>query len=288
MFQVNQAYAALVSVTGGELGFWGDKGWLFGIISAGLVGIVIIGGIKRIAHVAEVIVPFMGGLYVTAALAVIVMNYTEIPGAFSIIFESGLSLKAGVGGLLGAIIMGIQRAAFSNEAGLGTAAIAHAPTKTSQPISEGFIGMLGPVIDTVIVCTMTALVIVTSGVYEVGQGMEGVALTNRAFATHIAWFPYVLAVAVNLFAFSTMLAWSYYGSKSFSFIFGERRDIELIYRLSFCGFLVIGAMAELGPVIAFTDAMVFAMAVPNIIGLYLLAPTLKRKLKIYWAEYAGT
>ncbi len=284
MFQSNQAYAALVSVTGGEFSFWANKGWLFGSIMALLVGVVIIGGIRRIARVAEIVVPFMGGIYVLAALTVILLNIGAVPDAFVTIFKSGMTLEAGFGGLVGAIIMGIQRAAFSNEAGIGTAGIAHAPTKTNQAVSEGFIGMLGPVIDTVIICTMTALVIIISGVYEFGQGIEGVELTKRAFEANISWFPYVLAVAVNLFAFSTMLAWSYYGSKSFSFLFGERRDVELVYRILFCLFLIPGAMAELGPVIAFTDALIFAMAIPNIIGLYFLAPILKRELKEYWEK----
>ena len=254
------------------------------MIVAVLVGIVIIGGINRIAHVAEKIVPAMAIIYLTAGIAVVIINFAEIPNALQTIITSGLSVQAGFGGLLGAIIMGVQRAAFSNEAGIGTAAIAHAATKTDQPISEGFVGMLGPFIDTMIICTMTALVIVTSGAYETGANMEGVALTSRAFESAISWFPYVLAIAVILFAFSTMLAWSYYGSKSFAYIFGESRGVELTYRLIFCVSIIVGAMANLGPVIGFTDAMIFAMSVPNIIGLYLLAPSLKRELKEYWAK----
>lgn len=284
MFQSNQAHAILVTVTGGDASFFADKGWLFGLIIASLVGVVIIGGINRIAGVAEKIVPLMALIYLTAGAVVIAINYTEIPEAFQTIFHSAFSIEAGFGGLLGAIIMGVQRAAFSNEAGIGSAAIAHAPTKTDQPVSEGFIGMLGPFIDTIVICTMTALVIVVSGAYKNGTGMEGVALTSEAFASAISWFPYVLAVAVIMFAFSTMLAWSYYGSKSFAYIFGEKRWVETSYRLVFCVFVVIGAMTELEPVINFTDATIFAMAIPNIIGLYLLAPSLKADLKEYWAK----
>lgn len=284
MFQSNQAHSILVAVTGGEMSFFADKGWLFGLIIAGIVGFVIIGGINRIAHVAEAIVPLMGIIYLTAGFIVIGINFEHIPEAIQTIITGAFSIEAGFGGLLGAIIMGVQRAAFSNEAGIGSAAIAHAPTKTDQPISEGFIGMLGPLIDTIIVCTTTALVIVTSGVYKDGIGMEGVALTTRAFESAISWFPYALAFAVIMFAFSTMLAWSYYGAKCTSYIFGNKLSVEVTYKIVFCIFVIIGAMTDLAPVISFTDAMVFTMAVPNIIGLYILAPSLKRELKDYWTK----
>ncbi|MEM6781368.1 MAG: alanine/glycine:cation symporter family protein [Pseudomonadota bacterium] len=281
MFQANQSFQQLVNVTGGEASFMADKGWLYGLVMAVLIGVVIIGGLQSIAKAASKIVPIMGGIYVLAGLVVIALNIPALPGALVTIVQMALTPEAGFGAVLGALLMGVQRAAFSNEAGVGSAAIVHATAKTDQPISQGFVGMLGPFIDTIIICMVTALVIVITGSYIGGEGMEGVALTSRAFESAIPWFPYVLALTVLLFAYSTMISWSYYGLKCTTYLFGEKPAIELGYKLLFCGMTVIGASATLDSIILFSDAMIFAMAIPNAIGLYLLAPELKKDLKIY-------
>ena len=285
MYQANQAFSQFVEITGGDSSPFTDKGWLFGLVLAVLVGVVILGGIQSIARVAEKIVPFMGGIYVLAALVVIGIHAEAIPEALGTIFQQAFAPTALTGGTIGAIVAGVQRALFSNEAGIGSAAIAHAATRTDKPVSEGFIGMLGPVVDTLIICTLTALVITVTGVYENYDGITGIRMTSNAFAQGISWFPYVLALAVFLFAFSTMLAWSYYGSKCFAFLFGERRSLEIGFRLLFCAFVVVGSAVNLSNVIGFTDALFFAMSVPNVIGLYLLAPKLKRELRDYWSIY---
>lgn len=281
MFQANQAYQQFVSITGGEASFFADKGWLFGGIMAVLVASVIIGGIKSIASVTSKIVPLMAGIYLLAGFVVIIMHASEVPNAFKIIFEEAFGLGAAAGGLLGALIQGVRRAAFSNEAGIGSAAIAHASCRTTTHVSQGLVAMLGPFIDTIVICTTTALVIIVTGAYEGSQGMEGVALTSRAFESGISWFPYVLGVAVILFAFSTMISWSYYGQKAFEYLVGESKSLELAYKLFFCAIIILGAAAELNNVIGFTDAMIFAMALPNVIGLYILAPGLKKDLIEY-------
>lgn len=281
MFQSNQAFQQVVNVTGGAEGFMADKGWLFGLGLAFLVGVVIIGGLKSIANVASKIVPIMGIIYLTAGLAVIAMNYTAIPQGVVTIFQMALSPEAGFGAVLGALLIGVQRAAFSNEAGIGSAAIVHATAKTKDHVSQGFVAMLGPFIDTIIICMVTALVIVITGAYEGGAGMEGVSLTSRAFESSIPWFPYVLTVTVFLFAYSTMIAWFYYGLKCLTFMTGEKPAIEMIYKILFCACIVIGSSAALDNIILFSDSMLFAMAIPNVIGLFLLAPELKKDIKKY-------
>ena len=287
MFQSNQAFKMVLDATTVDgTSFLDGKGWLFGLAMAALVGSVIIGGIKSIANVASRIVPAMAILYLLAGSMIIAFNFEQIDDAFKAIFAGAFSTQGMAGGFLGAIIQGVRRAAFSNEAGIGSASIAHAAVKTDSHISQGVVAMLGPFIDTVVICTMTALVIVISGVYVEGNGMEGVELTSRAFASVFSWFPYVLTIAVVLFAFSTMIAWSYYGLKAFTYLFGENNTSEMIYKIMFCFFVVIGSAAELGNVINFTDAMIFAMAIPNIIGLYILAPELKRDLRSYLDEVA--
>lgn len=281
LFQANQAYQQALTISGGDAGFLADKGWLFGLFMAILVGLVIIGGIQWIAAVSSRVVPAMAIIYIVAGFVVIGFHYTAIPAAMQTIFEMALYPEAGIGALMGALLMGVQRATFSNEAGLGSAAIAHSAVKTDMPISQGMVGMLGPFIDTVIICMVTALVIVISGAYLEGSGIEGVELTSRAFASGISWFPYVLSLTVFLFAYSTMISWSYYGLKCATYLFGERDIVEGLYKFIFCVFIVIGASTQLSSIILFTDAMVFAMAVPNIIGLYILAPEIKKDLKIY-------
>lgn len=281
MFQSNQAYQQLVNVTGGDLSFWADKGWIFGLGLAFLVGVVIIGGIKSIAAVASKLVPVMGIIYLVCGLIVIGLHFTNIPQALITIGVLAFSPESAFGGILGALLVGVQRASFSNEAGLGSAAIVHATAKTNSAVSQGMVGMLGPFIDTVVICLITALVIVVTGAYQTTDGLEGVALTSDALEMGIPGARYVLALTVFLFAYSTLITWSYYGVKGATFIFGHSDHVELIFKIVFCVFIVIGASANLQSVIEFSDAMILAMGIPNIIGLYLLAPEVRRDLKDY-------
>jgi AGCS family alanine or glycine:cation symporter len=284
MFQANQAFEQLVGVTGGEASFFADKGWLFGLILASIVGLVIIGGIKSIAKVTAKIVPFMAVLYVGAALVIIAMNASLIDDAFRAIWQGAFSAEGVTGGVVGALIQGFKRAAFSNEAGVGSAAIAHSAVQTKEPVSQGFASLLEPFIDTVVICTMTALVIIITGHLDPSIGLSGVALTSSAFGSSVSWFPNILALAVILFAFSTMISWSYYGLKAWTFLFGDSNLVSLAYKVLFCVFVVIGSSMSLGPVIDFSDAMIFSMALVNIVGLYLLAPEVKRDLNDYWSR----
>ena len=284
MFQIHSATAQFVETFGGGAeGFWDSKRWLFGLIIAVLVGVVIIGGIKSIAKVTEKLVPLMCGIYVLAALVVLIANFGELGNAVGIIFSSAFSGTAVAGGFVGVLIQGMRRATFSNEAGVGSAAIAHAAVKTSKPASEGMVALLEPFIDTVVVCTMTALAIVVTGTYKGGE--EGIKITSDAFATVMPWFPMILAVAVILFAFSTMISWSYYGQQAWAYLFGRSKGIDLSYKLIFCGFVVVGAAMDLGKVTGFSDAMIFAMCIPNVIGLYVLLPFVKKEL-IEFREHA--
>ncbi|MEQ9440976.1 MAG: alanine/glycine:cation symporter family protein [Cyclobacteriaceae bacterium] len=282
MFQVNQAAEQFISITGGQNTFIGQHTWLFGVIMAALVAIVIIGGIKSISRVTEKIVPFMCGIYLLAAMVVIISNIGQVPTAFAQIVEGAIGGNALAGGLIGTLIVGMQRATFSNEAGIGSAAIAHSAVKTSEPVTEGFVGSLEPFVDTVIVCTMTALVIVISGLYE-GR-TDGVSLTSDAFATVIDWFPYVLAIAVLLFAFSTMISWAYYGEIAWNYVFGESPILVIIYKVLFCLFIVVGASVGLEPLIGLSDGMMFSMAIPNIIGCYMLAPLVKKDMQSFMSR----
>ncbi len=281
LFQVNQAYSQFLVVTGGADSFFADKAWLFGIVMAGVVGSVIIGGIKGIANVTEKIVPVMTGIYVLAAMVVILSHYSELPNAFSIIIDGAFSSDGMAGGFIGVLIQGFKRAAFAHEAGIGSSAIAHSAVRTHEPVTEGLVSLLEPFIATVIICTMTALVIVITGAYTNEAGLNGVALTSSAFESTISWFPYVLAVAVILFAFSTIISWSYYGVKAWTYLFGESRAADLAYKLMFCIVLVLGSTMKLDAVVNFSDAMMFAMSVPNLIGCYFLAPVVKAELVSY-------
>lgn len=285
MFQANQAFKQVVGVTGGDASFLADKGWLFGLILAVIVGIRIIGGIKSIAKVTEKVVPFMAAIYVGAALIIILLNFDRIDDAFGAIFNGAFTGEGVTGGVIGVLIQGFKRAAFSNEAGVGSAAIAHAAVKTKEPMSEGFVSLLEPFIDTVVICTMTALVIIITGYLDTDTGLAGVELTSAAFGSAIGWFPYILAIAVVLFAFSTMISWSYYGLKAWTYLFGESKTAELIFKFIFCTFVVIGAAMNLEPVIDFSDAMIFAMALVNIVGLYILVPEVKRDLADYLERF---
>ena len=295
MFQANQAHQQLAGILGDY------PGWITGVIFAAIVFAVIVGGIKSIAQVTEKIVPFMGVLYVGSALLIILMNIGNIGWAFGQIFAGAFTSSGIAGGAVGALIQGFKRAAFSNEAGVGSAAIAHSAVRTKEPITEGFVSLLEPFIDTVVICTMTALVIIftqqlvvdaetgmyllnDNGTIQTVTGASGVGLTSAAFASAFSWFPYVLGLAVILFAFSTMISWSYYGLKAWTYLFGEGKGKELTFKLIFCLFVIIGAAASLGPVIDFSDAAIFAMAVVNIIGLYVLMPIVKQEVNSYLAR----
>ncbi|WP_296996205.1 alanine/glycine:cation symporter family protein, partial [Thalassospira sp. UBA848] len=282
MFQANQAFQQVVNVTGGENSFLAGSGWLFGLIMAIVVGVVIIGGIKSIAKVTEKIVPLMAIIYVTAGLVIILSNISMVGDAFAQIFVGAFTGAGVAGGVIGALIQGFKRAAFSNEAGIGSAAIAHSAVRTKEPVTEGYVALLEPFIDTVVICTMTALVITISG--ELNSGLTGVELTSAAFASAFTWFPLILALAVVLFAFSTMLSWSYYGLKSWTYLVGEGKGKEIIFKLFFCLCVIVGASMSLGPVIDFSDSMIFAMAIPNIIGLYFLMPVVRGEVRQYWAK----
>ncbi len=276
MFQSNQSFSIMASqfpVLEGW-GFW------FGIGLAVLVGVVIIGGIESIAKVTEKVVPIMAIIYVLAALIIIGINIENIGPAFSAIYNGALNSSALKGGFIGVLIIGFQRAAFSNEAGVGSAAIAHSATKTHNPASEGFVGLMEPFIDTVVVCTLTALVLIFTGMHEVPD-VTGVELTANAFGSVISWFPYVLAVAVFLFAFSTMISWSYYGMRGWTYLFGKTKKSELAYKITFLVFVVIGASVSLGAVLDFSDMMILAMAVPNMIGLYIMSSEVRKDLAYY-------
>ena len=344
MFQANQAHQQF-SDTFGIL----EQGWQFGLVVALLVGIVIIGGIVWIARVTSFLVPFMCAGYMLAAITVLIVNAGEIPSSLAIIVTEAFSGSAAAGGVIGAIIQGIKRGVFSNEAGVGSAPIAHSAVKTDRPASEGLVALLEPFIDTVIVCTMTALVIISSGMWNVKadakneldimnsptsdtvittvtsgtkfhltaqkgnqhpdwqevevfkddlQGWEsikgwvkiedikmrdgdGIWLTSEAFATVIDWFPYVLSIAVILFAFSTMISWSYYAEQAVIYLFGKRNDVIITFKFIYCLFIILGAAASLGNVIRLADALFFCMVVPNLIGVYFLLKVVKRELASY-------
>jgi AGCS family alanine or glycine:cation symporter len=285
MFQVNQAFQLVENITGGEHSFLYGKGWLFGLIMAVLVGIVIIGGIKKIASVTDKIVPFMVVIYVSASLFVLVVKYDMIGDAFLQIFNGAFSPEGVTGGVVGVLVQGFRRAAFSNEAGVGSASIAHAAVKTKYAASEGLVALLEPFIDTVVVCTMTALVLIITGNVSADNASlndaQAILLTSGAFESVISWFPYMLTLAVVLFAFSTMISWSYYGFQGWAYLFGRSKRMEYTYKVIFCLFVVIGAAASLGSVVGFSDAMIFAMMVPNMVGIVILAPKVKEELAKY-------
>ncbi len=285
MFQVNQAFQLVENITGGEASFLHGKGWLFGVVMAVGVGIVILGGIKSIAKVTDKVVPFMVLIYVIASLWVILSNFGLIGDAFGQIINGAFSPQGVAGGVIGVLVQGFRRAAFSNEAGIGSASIAHSAVKTKYAASEGMVALLEPFIDTVVVCTMTALVLIITGNVNPDNASlndaQAILLTSESFGSSISWFPYVLTVAVVLFAFSTMISWSYYGYQGWSYLFGRTKAAEYTYKIIFCLFVIVGAAASLGSVIGFSDAMIFAMMVPNMIGLVILAPRVKEELAKY-------
>ena len=283
MFQSNQAYVQLNNVSGGALD---GLGWLVGLILAAVVFSVIIGGIKSIARVTEKVVPFMAVFYCLFAIIVILMNAGSLPQAIANIFTGAFTGEGVAGGALGAMIIGFQRAVFSNEAGIGSASIAHAAVKTDEPVTEGIVSLLEPFIDTIVICTITALVIGTAQVADpnfAGDSL-GVAMTSAAFEREFSWFPIPLAFAALLFAFSTMISWSYYGLKGWTYLFGEGDMGQTIYKIMFCVFVALGCVVQLGPILDISDALVFLICVPNILGLYFLAPIVKKEMISYFAR----
>ena len=280
MFQANQAFSAIQGIFPSLSNF----GPVFGLLFAFLVGFVIIGGIKSIAKVTEKIVPFMAVMYVGASLVIILMHFSDIGFVISEIINGAFTPEAGLGGVIGVLITGFKRAAFSNEAGVGSASIAHSAAKTKEPVSEGMVALLEPFIDTVVICTMTAFVIIITGNYENVDGLGGSELTSQAFGSVISWFPYLLTIAILLFAFSTMISWSYYGLKSWTFLFGTSKASELSYKILFMIFVVIGSSASLGAVVDFSDMMILAMAFPNIIGLLIMSNEVKLDLNNYFEK----
>ncbi len=285
MFQANQAFKQFEVF----FPFMENNGAWYGVVLAILVGVVIIGGIKSIANVTSRIVPFMAFLYILTAMIIIGMNIQHTGMAFQLIFDGAFSPDALKGGFVGVLIYGFQRGAFSNEAGIGSASIAHSAAKTNEPVSEGIVALLEPFVDTVIICTMTALVIIFSGYWNDQTGLLGVQLTSAAFSSVFPWFPYLLLVAVTLFAFSTLISWSYYGLKGFDYlvggfgkkIFGTRKVTNLIFQFFFLGCIIIGAASDITVVLDFSDMMILCMAFPNIIGLMILAPEVRRDLISY-------
>ena len=288
MFQSNQAYQQMLVITGGEASFLADYSLLFGLALASIAGLVIIGGITSIARVAAYIVPFMAGIYIIGCLVIISLSWQNIPLAISTAVSSAFGADAMAGGALGALIMGFQRALFSNEAGLGSASIAHSAVQTRSPASEGLVGLLEPFIDTVVVLTLSSLVILTTAMPNglMGGGLSGIELTSAAFAFHLPWSPYLIAFAAILFAFSTALAWSYYGLQAWNYLVGIGKWRTLGFQLVFLTFFALGCVLELKAVLDFSDAMIFLIALPNLVALYLFAPMVKREVETYLRETA--
>jgi len=276
MFQANQSFEAVSRVVPGI----SDYAWLYGLMLMVLVGIVIIGGIKRIGAAASIVVPVMCGIYMLAGLYILVLHASELPQAFGAIVGQAFSPEAGMGGLFGVLAIGFQRASFSNEAGVGSASIAHSAAATDEPVREGIVALLEPFIDTILVCSVTALVVVLTGV-KVPSG-QGIGPTMDAFGSVLPWFPYVLAFAAMMFAFSTMVSWSYYGESCATFLFGD--GARLPYRVLFLAFVFIGSVLELGNVLTFSDLMILGMAFPNILGALLLSGKVKAALDAYMAD----
>ncbi len=283
MFQANQT----VEIFGTVSETFKTYNWVIGLFLATLVAIVIIGGIKRIGNVTSRVVPFMCGLYVLASILIILSHITEVPSLIANIISQAFTPEAMYGGFLGVLVQGVRRAAFSNEAGLGSAAFAHAAAQTDEPAREGMVAMIGPFIDTVIICSMTALVCMITGAYQLefqqGESLVGAKMTAAAFDSFIPGARYVLAVAVMLFAYSTMISWSYYGERAWEYLFGIKSI--LAYRIIFVCFVFIGSVTALQSVLDFSDAMILGMAFPNIIGGVILSPQIKAVLKEYWGRY---
>jgi AGCS family alanine or glycine:cation symporter len=275
IFQVSQAFTQVREVTGF------DQAFLFGLMVAIWVGIVLFGGVKRIVKWTDKLSPFMCLLYIVACLVVLGVNYANIIPALVTIVREAFAPHAVAGGVIGALIMGFRRAAFANEAGIGSAPMAHATVRTNEPMSQGFAALMEPFLDTIIICLLTALVIVVSGVNQTSSS-QGIALTSAAFATVVSWFPTVLAVVAVLFALSTVLAWGYYGEQAWMWLFGESKASRVAFRLFLCCMLSVAATFPLDQVVNIVDACSFCMALPNILAIYLLMPELRADLASYW------
>ena len=289
MLQINQATHQLANVTNSS--FLQNNGWTFGLVMSLVVGLTIIGGIKSITRVTDKIVPFMFGIYLIGSLIVILYHFTDIPYAFAQIVEGAFTKNAAFGGFFGVLIIGFRRGSFSNEAGIGSAPIVHSAAKTKEPISEGIISLLEPFIDTVVICTITALIIIITGnspeVTTKITGDSAIGLTSKSFESVMPWFPPILSLAVILFALSTMISWSYYGLKSWTYLFGKTKTKENSYKIIFCIFVVIGSAINAQNVFDFGDSMIFAMSFPNIIGLYFLMKEVKIDMKDYFKKLAA-
>jgi AGCS family alanine or glycine:cation symporter len=301
VFQVNQVTAQLISITGGENSFFADKQWVFGALMALMTALVILGGIKGIAKVTDKLVPLMCGVYVLSCVLVLLVNASMILPALEMIVREAFQPRAAItGGILSAFIWGMRRATFSNEAGIGSAPIAHAAAKTRRPASEGLVALLEPFLDTVVVCTMTALVLCVTMNFEgaganfsihghpfvlgqvAGDGTKfGIQMTSLAFETVHSGFKYVLFACVFLFAFSTLITWSYYGLQAWQFLFGRRELTAWIYKVIFCLIVIVGASASMANATDFSDASLFGMSIPNLIGVYFLLPVVRRELARY-------
>ncbi len=277
LFQVNQAFTQFSEATGFQ------DGLAFGIVIAFAVGLVIIAGVRKVGLVAQTLVPLMAFVYLAAGFIILCLHLEQVPAAFVSIFVEAFAPEGMSGGVIGAMTIGLQRAAYSNEAGIGSAAIAHSAVKTREPSSEGLVALLEPFIDTVVVSTMTALIVIVTGAYKI-QGLSGIEITSAAYASVFPWFPHILAVAVILFAYTTMLTWSYYSVKCWAYLAGESYWTNLGYKLVYCLLLLTGAVVSMQATIEFADAMFFAMAIPNVIALYILGPQVKREIEGYVAR----
>lgn len=284
-FQVNQSLSAVKL----SLPIFGDQPWLYGLIFTVLVGAVILGGIKRIASTAEKIVPLMCGIYLLVSLYIILTNYSAIPHAFYAIITEAFSPDSMYGGFVGVMVVGFQRAAFSNEAGVGSAPIAHSAAKCDHPVREGVVALLEPFIDTILVCTITALVIIITGAYNQPEyetfraAKEGAALTSQAFGSVVSWFPYILSISVCLFAFSTIISWSYYGERCWVFLFGDKHSN--VYKVLLLCVIFAGAITKAVHILEFGDLMILSMAFPNMMGMFLLSDKVVAALKDYQSKY---
>ena len=283
MFQSNQAFVQFVGITGGEASWFSDQGWLFGLILAFAIGAIIIGGLKSIVKFTEKVVPFMAVFYVVMCLVILSLNYEAIPWAIKTIYTEAFQPESISGGFIGVLVIGFKRAIFSNEAGIGSAAIAHSAVKTEEPATEGIVALLEPFIDTIVVCTMTSLLIVTTLYYipDLTKGNEGIAMTSIAFERAISWSPFGIMVAVMLFALSTAISWSYYGMKAFTYLLGESKIVETTFKVIFCAFFALGCAIKIKSVLDFSDALVYVICIPNLLGLYFLAPIAKKELNQY-------
>lgn len=287
MLQTNQAAQQFIVITGGENSFFASHSWIFGLFVAIIVGLVIVGGIKSIANVTSKVVPVMCILYVVASLIIIATHFLQIPEAIETIIHEAFFPKAVAGGMIGSIIIGLRRSIQSNEAGIGSSPIAYAAVKTNEPISQGFVSMIEPFLDTVVVCSMTAFVIILTGQYlNYQNGISGVELTSAAFQSVIPFFPYILAIIIILFALSTILSWAYYGQKAWTFLFGEGNKRVKVYQIIFCLFIIVGSSMNIKSVIDFTDATYLVMAAPNLIAIFILLKDIKEDLIEYCKKHS--